>query len=208
MPSRRPPRRQCDTRAASAPATGRGRAHGRRASTEAAAAASRRCGTRCERTQDKLTRIGRRPGRRAGFAVEPAALARDREDQAGAGGLRLKRSAGRREGRRRHRLRVRHQRQAQQRGASIRRTGCSGRCGRSSCAPMPPKRSARRAMRRSAAVDRTPSRRSCKPPKAARSSEKKLPLKVRLETRDSDKALYSEVRRADGSWVHRSYLAK
>jgi hypothetical protein len=38
--------------------------------------------------------------------------------------------------------------------------------------------------------------------------EKILPLKVQLETRDGDKALYSEVRRADGSWVHRNYLAK
>ena len=38
--------------------------------------------------------------------------------------------------------------------------------------------------------------------------EKVLPLKVQLETRDGDKALYSEVRRADGSWVHRNYLAK
>jgi hypothetical protein len=31
---------------------------------------------------------------------------------------------------------------------------------------------------------------------------------MRQETRDSDGALYSEARRADGKWVHRSYLAK
>jgi hypothetical protein len=43
---------------------------------------------------------------------------------------------------------------------------------------------------------------------SGKKQEKTLPLKVQLETRDGDKALYSELRRADGSWVHRSYLAK
>ena len=43
---------------------------------------------------------------------------------------------------------------------------------------------------------------------SGKKQEKTLPLKVLLETRDGEKALYSEVRRADGSWVHRSYLAK
>jgi hypothetical protein len=31
---------------------------------------------------------------------------------------------------------------------------------------------------------------------------------VKLETRVADKAFYFETRRADGGWVHRSYLAK
>ncbi len=39
-------------------------------------------------------------------------------------------------------------------------------------------------------------------------SEKQLPNEVRLETRDSEGALYLETRRRDGGWVHRSYLAK
>jgi hypothetical protein len=39
-------------------------------------------------------------------------------------------------------------------------------------------------------------------------SEKPLAAAVQLETRDSDKSLYFETRRADRSWVHRSYLAK
>jgi len=41
-----------------------------------------------------------------------------------------------------------------------------------------------------------------------RSSEKTLIDGVRLETRDADKALYFETRRATGAWVHRNYLAK
>jgi hypothetical protein len=39
-------------------------------------------------------------------------------------------------------------------------------------------------------------------------SERALPKNVRLETRDSDTALYFETKRAGGGWVHRSYLAK
>jgi hypothetical protein len=39
-------------------------------------------------------------------------------------------------------------------------------------------------------------------------SERVLPKNVRLETRDSDMALYFETKRAGGGWVHRSYLAK
>jgi hypothetical protein len=39
-------------------------------------------------------------------------------------------------------------------------------------------------------------------------SEKELPKDVRLETRDSESAVYSETRRRDGAWVHKSYLAK
>jgi ARG and Rhodanese-Phosphatase-superfamily-associated Protein domain len=39
-------------------------------------------------------------------------------------------------------------------------------------------------------------------------SEKELPNKVRLETRDSEGALYLKTSRRDGGWVHRSYLAK
>ena len=40
------------------------------------------------------------------------------------------------------------------------------------------------------------------------SSEKPLAAQVQLETRDSDASLYFETRRANRSWVHRSYLAK
>ena len=32
--------------------------------------------------------------------------------------------------------------------------------------------------------------------------------KLKLETRDGDKAFYFETRRASGDWVHRNYLAK
>jgi hypothetical protein len=39
-------------------------------------------------------------------------------------------------------------------------------------------------------------------------SEKPLTERVRLETRDADKAVYFEAKRADGSWFHRNYLAK
>jgi hypothetical protein len=39
-------------------------------------------------------------------------------------------------------------------------------------------------------------------------SEKPLPANVRLETRQADKTLYFETRRASGAFVHRSYLAK
>ncbi len=39
-------------------------------------------------------------------------------------------------------------------------------------------------------------------------SEKELPNRVRLETRDSEGALYLKTSRRDGGWVHRSYLAK
>jgi hypothetical protein len=39
-------------------------------------------------------------------------------------------------------------------------------------------------------------------------SEKPLPANVRLETRQAEKAFYFETRRADGAFVHRSYLAK
>jgi hypothetical protein len=38
--------------------------------------------------------------------------------------------------------------------------------------------------------------------------ERQLAAGVRQETRDADKALYSETRAADGKWMHRSYLAK
>ncbi len=38
-------------------------------------------------------------------------------------------------------------------------------------------------------------------------SEKKLPINERLVTRGDDSVLYFETRRADGSWLHRSYLA-
>jgi hypothetical protein len=41
-----------------------------------------------------------------------------------------------------------------------------------------------------------------------KASEKPLPAQVMLEVRDADKAFYFETRRADGAWVHRSYLAK
>jgi hypothetical protein len=39
-------------------------------------------------------------------------------------------------------------------------------------------------------------------------SETPLPARVRLETRQVDNAFYFETRRADGAFVHRSYLAK
>jgi hypothetical protein len=41
-----------------------------------------------------------------------------------------------------------------------------------------------------------------------KSSEKPLAAQTRLETRDADKSLFFETRRANGSWAHRSYLAK
>ena len=40
------------------------------------------------------------------------------------------------------------------------------------------------------------------------SSETPLPASVRLETRQAENAFYFETRRADGAFVHRSYLAK
>lgn len=39
-------------------------------------------------------------------------------------------------------------------------------------------------------------------------SERKMNASVRLATRDGDSSLYAETRRADGSWVHRNFLAK
>ena len=39
-------------------------------------------------------------------------------------------------------------------------------------------------------------------------AERAINASVRLATRDSDASLYAETRRADGSWVHRNYLAK
>jgi len=39
-------------------------------------------------------------------------------------------------------------------------------------------------------------------------SERKMNASVRLATRDGDGSLYAETRRADGSWVHRNFLAK
>jgi ARG and Rhodanese-Phosphatase-superfamily-associated Protein domain len=44
--------------------------------------------------------------------------------------------------------------------------------------------------------------------RGGKASERGLPAAVKLETRDADKSLYFETRRADGAWVHRSYLAK
>jgi hypothetical protein len=44
--------------------------------------------------------------------------------------------------------------------------------------------------------------------RAGKPSEKVLPAAVSVETRDADKALYFETKRADGAWLHRSYLAK
>lgn len=44
--------------------------------------------------------------------------------------------------------------------------------------------------------------------RAGKASEKTLPAAVSVETRDADKALYVETKRADGAWLHRSYLAK
>lgn len=41
-----------------------------------------------------------------------------------------------------------------------------------------------------------------------KSHERASAATMRQETRDSDAALYNEARRADGKWVHRSYLAK
>ncbi len=39
-------------------------------------------------------------------------------------------------------------------------------------------------------------------------SERVLPADVRLISRDADKTLFVESRRADGAWLHRSYLVK
>ncbi len=41
-----------------------------------------------------------------------------------------------------------------------------------------------------------------------KSYERQVAAGVRQETRDADKALYNELRGADGMWIHRSYLAK
>ena len=41
-----------------------------------------------------------------------------------------------------------------------------------------------------------------------KSTEKLLPAEAKLEVRDADKAFYFETRRASGTFVHRSYLAK
>jgi len=40
------------------------------------------------------------------------------------------------------------------------------------------------------------------------SSERPLPAKLSVETRQADNAIYVESRRANGAWVHRSYVAK
>ena len=34
-----------------------------------------------------------------------------------------------------------------------------------------------------------------------------MPGRLRLETRETDKALYTEIRRRNGQWVHRSFVA-
>jgi hypothetical protein len=39
-------------------------------------------------------------------------------------------------------------------------------------------------------------------------AERAINASVRLATHDGDASLYAETRRADGSWVHRNYLAK
>jgi hypothetical protein len=39
-------------------------------------------------------------------------------------------------------------------------------------------------------------------------SEKSLTERVKLETRDADKAVYFEAKRPDGSWFHKNYLSK
>ncbi len=39
-------------------------------------------------------------------------------------------------------------------------------------------------------------------------TERAINASVRLATRDGDASLYAETRRADGSWVHRNYLAE
>jgi hypothetical protein len=39
-------------------------------------------------------------------------------------------------------------------------------------------------------------------------SERALNTRIRLTTQDGDRSLYAEIRRSDGSWVHRNYLAK
>jgi hypothetical protein len=39
-------------------------------------------------------------------------------------------------------------------------------------------------------------------------AERTINASVRLATHDGDASLYAETRRADGSWVHRNYLAK
>ena len=41
-----------------------------------------------------------------------------------------------------------------------------------------------------------------------KASENGLPAQVKLEMRDAEKSLYFETKRANGAWVHRSYLAK
>jgi hypothetical protein len=39
-------------------------------------------------------------------------------------------------------------------------------------------------------------------------SERVLNAGIRLTTCDGDSSLYAEIKRSDGSWVHRNYLAK
>jgi hypothetical protein len=43
---------------------------------------------------------------------------------------------------------------------------------------------------------------------AGKPTERFRPAEVKLEMRDADKAFYFETRRANGAFVHRSYLAK
>ena len=94
-------------------------------------------GNLVEREEDagSTDSLGRRAGCRIRLAVEPAALARKREAQGGAGRLHQG-AAGCRRGRQRYcRLRVRHQRQDQQRRCLRLERACSAKCGASCSLP-------------------------------------------------------------------------
>jgi hypothetical protein len=41
-----------------------------------------------------------------------------------------------------------------------------------------------------------------------KSSERPLPAKLSVETRQSEKAMFVESRKANGAWLHRSFVAR
>ena len=145
---------------------------------------------------------------RRGVADQPAARAGEREAEGRAG--RLPRGAASRRAKRRPMSSAMSSPSTASSTAprSIRRTACSGKCGRSSCRRASPRRSGRS----NSGGEATPSGEAAQAfldaAAKGKSSEKPLAAQVQLETRDSDKSLYFETRRANGSWAHRSYLAK
>ena len=170
--------------------------------------ASRKSGRSVTQDAGQLVPLGRRSGRRASFAVEPATVARKRKAQAGSGSLH-RGAARRRRNRRRHRrLRFCHQRQDQQR--------------RRLCLERAVSQNVEQAFSRQChrGDQRERGRRRGAPPpvkdveaflataSTGVKAERAINASVRLATHDGDTSLYAETRRTDGSWVHRNYLAK